>query len=201
MAAVDRFRDKWESISPRERRLVVLLGAAAVIVAVLYVALAIKDRLDALEAKNHAARSALHKLTAYRATARTPAAAGDPVAAITAEQVPLESYIYKASEQAKVPVQTVTPRTPTPRGKYMVHAVQIDVDELSLVQVKDFLQLLETESRIVQVTSLKLNRNFRDQEKLKLSAEISSYSRPAETAGSGSGSGSAKGSAKGSGGG
>ena len=59
MAAVDSLRDKWESISPRERRLVALLGASAIIVLVLYVALAIKDRLDALDAKNETARSAL----------------------------------------------------------------------------------------------------------------------------------------------
>jgi type II secretory pathway component PulM len=198
MAAFDSFRDKWESISPRERRLVVLLGVSAVVVLVLYVALGIKDKLDALETKNASARLALQKLTAYKAAAKPVAGGSDPAAAITTEPVKLESYIYKAGETASVVVPGVNPRTPEKRGKYVVHAAQVDIRDLTLVQVKDFLQALEGESRVVMVTSLRLNRNFRDGEKMDLSAEISTYSMMAENgAGSGSGSGSDTGSAKG----
>jgi hypothetical protein len=202
MAAVDSLRDKWESISPRERRLVVLLGVSAIVVAVLYIALAIKDRLDALEVKNTSARSALHKLTAYRATARTITVAGDPSAGITAEAVKLDTYIYNAGKTAKVVVPGVNPRTPIAKGKYTVYSASVDIRDLSLVQVKDFLQALETDSRVVVTTSLRLTRNFRDQEKMDLSAEISTYAKGAEpAAGSGSGSGSGSGTGKGTGGG
>jgi len=201
MAAVDSLRDKWESISPRERRLVVLLGVSTVVVLVLYVALAIRDRLDALEAKNAQSRKALHNLTTYKATARTSSAANDPSAFITSEAVKLESYIYKAGETAKVTVPGVNPRTPATRGKYTVHGAQVEIRDLTLQQVKDFLQALETDSRVVVVTNLRLTRNFRDTEKMDLSAEISTYSKAAETAEpTGSGSGSGTGSAKSGGG-
>ena len=196
MAAVDSLRDKWESISPRERRLVVLLGISTVVVLVLYVALAIKDRLDALEAKNQQARNALHKLTAYKAAARTTRGADDPTAAITGEPVKLESYIYKAGGTANITVPGVNPRSPATRGKFVVNSAQVDIRDLTLVQVKDFLQALESDSRVVMVTSLRLTRNFRDQEKMDLSAEISTYSRAAEAPAAGSGSGSGTGSAK-----
>jgi hypothetical protein len=201
MAAVDNLRDKWESISARERTLVVLLGASAVVVLVLFVALRIRDRLNVLETRNAQARSALHKLTSYRATARTTAGLGDPTAAIGPEPIKLDSYILNAGTTAKVVVPEVTPRTPTPRGKYLVHSDMVSLRDLSLTQVKDFLQALESDSRVVMVTSLQIKRNFRDQEKMDLSAEISTWSRPPETAGAASGSGSGSGSAKGSGGG
>lgn len=197
MAAVDRLRDKWESISPRERRLVVLLGVSAVVVLVLYVALAIKDRLDALEHKNAQARTALQKLTAYKAAAKPTAGGVDPSTFITSEPVKLESYIFKAGETASVTVPGVNPRSPRTSGEYTVHAAQIDIRDLTLQQVKDFLQAIEGESRVVAVTSLRLTRNFRDQEKMDLSAEISTYSKAAATpaepaAGAGTGTGAPK---------
>lgn len=198
MAAVDRLRDKWESISPRERRMVLLLAGSAVVVLVLYVALAIKDRLDALEAKNERARTALHKLTAYKAAAKPTVGATDPSTFITSEVVKLESYIYKAGEAAKVVVPGVNPRTPTSRGKFMVHAASIEIRDLTITQVKDFLQALETDSPVVVVTSLSIKRNFRDAEKMDLSAEVATYSKIAETPAAGSGSGSGSGSGAGS---
>ena len=197
MAAFDRIRDKWESISPRERRMVVLLGVSTVVVLVLYVALAIDDGLDALEAKNAQARTALRKLTAYRAAAKAPVG-NDPTAAIPAEAIKLESYIYKAGSTAQITIPGVNPRTPVPRGKYMVHAASVEIRDLNITQVKDFLQAIETDSPVVVVTSLSIKRNFRDQEKMDLSAEISTYSRIAEAGGAGSGSGSGSGSGAGS---
>jgi len=196
MAALDKLRDKWESISPRERVMVVLLGASTVVVLVLYVALAIHDRLDALEAKNAEARKALQRLTAYRAAPKA-AVGNDPTALIPAEPVKLESYIYKAGSTAQVTVPGVTPRTPVSRDGYTVHAASIEIRDLTITQVKDFLQALETDSPVVVVTSLTIRRNFRDQEKMDLSAEISTYSKAAAAAeGAGSGSGSGSGSAK-----
>lgn len=197
MAAFDKVRDKWESITPRERTMVVLLGVSFVVVMVLYVALSIKDGLDRLEVKNEQARTALRRLTAYRATART-VGGSDPTALIPAEAIKLESYIYKAGETAKVSIPGVNPRTPTTRGKFMVHAASIEMRDLTITQVKDFLQALETDSPVVVVTALTIKRNFRDQEKMDLSAEVSTYSKVAETPAAGSGSGSGAGSGSGS---
>ncbi|MBP8807961.1 MAG: type II secretion system protein M [Kofleriaceae bacterium] len=195
MAAFDRVRDKWESISPRERRMVVLLGVSFVVIMVLYVALAIKDELDALEAKNTKARTALHKLTAYRASAK-PSPANDPTVFIGAEPVKLESYIFEAGGTAKITIPGVTPRSPITRGRFTVHAAVVDVRDLTLAQVTEFLAALEGNSRAVAVTSLTIKRNFRDPEKMDLSVEVSAYSRAAEATGDGAGSGSGSGSAQ-----
>jgi hypothetical protein len=194
----DKLRDKWESISPRERVMVVVAAVATINVLILYFALAIKDKLDALEAKNERARVALRKLTAYKASAKAPSGA-NPLDVIPKEPVKLESYIYKAGGTASVTIPGVNPRTPVTKGDFQVHSATIDLREVTLTQVKDLLHALETDNRAVMVTSLRLTRSFRGgEEKMDLAAEISTYSRISKTpaAGAGSGSGSGSGSAK-----
>jgi len=181
MAALDKLRDKWESITPRERRLVVLLGVSFVVVMVLYVALEISDGLDALEHKNARARKALLNLAHYRARTVT-STPDDPTKLIGAQAVKLESYIYRAGEKAEVTVPGVNTRSPTPRGKFTAHAATVEIRDLTLTQITAFLEALESESRVVVVSSLQIRRNFRDKEKLDLNIEVVTWSKAAQPA-------------------
>lgn len=199
MAALDQLRDKWEAISPRERRMVVLLGVSTVLVLIIYVALQIRDGLTALEAKNARARKALAALTAYKAQAQNTAAPDDPSKLITTQALKLESYIYRAGEKAQVTVPGVNTRTPSPKGSFVAHAATVEIREATLTQIKDFLEAIESESKVVVVSALQIRRNFRDKEKLDLNIEVVTWAKVAaegEGAGSGSGSGSAAGSAR-----
>jgi len=201
MAAIDTLRDKWEGITPRERRMVVLLGVSFVLVMIIYVSLQIRDGLSALEAKNAKARKALATLTAFKAQAHGNSAPDDPAKLIGPEAVKLETYIYKAGTDAKVTVPGVNTRTPSPKGSFTAHAATVEVRELTLAQVKDFLEAIETESKVVMSSSLQLRRNFRDKEKLDLNLEVVTWSKVTENAeGDGKGSGSGSGSAKAGGG-
>lgn len=195
MAALDSLRLKWESITPRERRMVVLLGVSAVVVAVLYVALDIRDGMVALEKKNAKSRQALASLTTLKAR---PIAANADAPAIPTEAVRLESYLYTAATKAGVTLGGVTPRGNSTRGSYTVHGAAVELRDLTLQQATDFLEAIENDSRVVVVTGLQVRRNFRDKAKIELSVDVSTYSKAAddEAAGSGSGSGSGKGSAK-----
>lgn len=195
MAALDSLRLKWESITPRERRMVVLLGVSAVVVAVLYVALDIRDGMVALEKKNAKSRQALASLTTLKAR---PIAANADAPAIPTEAVRLESYLYTAATKAGVTLGGVTPRGNSTRGSYTVHGAAVELRDLTLQQATDFLEAIENDSRVVVVTGLQVRRNFRDKAKVELSVDVSTYSKAAddEAAGSGSGSGSGKGSAK-----
>jgi hypothetical protein len=198
MAALDQVRDKWESITPRERRMVVVLGVSFVFIMIIYVALEIRDGLASLEAKNQKARRALAALTAYKAQAQSATPADDPVKLIGATEVKLETYIYAAGEKAKVTVPEVKTRSPNPKGAYTAHAAGLELREISLTQAKDFLEAIESDSKVVKVSALQLRRNFRDKEKLDLSVEVVTWSKPdaekkdGEGGGSGSGSGTAK---------
>ena len=195
MAAVDSLRAKWESITPRERRMVVLLGVSAVVVAVLYVALDIRDGMVALEKKNAKSRQALASLTTLKAR---PIAANADAPAIPTEAVRLESYLYTAATKAGVTLGGVTPRGNSTRGSYTVHGAAVELRDLTLQQATDFLEAIENDSRVVVVTGLQVRRNFRDKAKVELSVDVSTYSKAAEDEAAGSGSGSGSGSGKGS---
>ncbi len=198
MATLDNLRDKWESISPRERRLVVLLGVSFVLVMVIYVSLQIRDGMQAIETRNANAQKALNNLTSFKAKAKS-VNADDPAKLIGPEAVKLESYIFTAGNKAEITVPGVNARSPSPKGAFTVHAATVEVRELSLTQIKNFLEAIESENKTVIVSSLQIRRNFRDKEKLDLNLEVVTWSKPVPEGGGdgkGSGSGSASGSAK-----
>jgi type II secretory pathway component PulM len=200
MAAFDKLRDKWQAISPREQRMVVLLGVSTVLVLIIYVSLQIQDGLNRLEAKNAKARKALATLTAYKAQARA-VTADDPAKLIGAEAVKLETYIFEAAGKANVTVPGVNGRGPSPKGAFIAHAATVEVRELSIAQIKDFLEAIESGNKIVQVSSLQIRRNFRDKEKLDLNIEVVTWSKAAAEGGDDkdSGAGASTGTAKGGG--
>jgi hypothetical protein len=178
MAALDSLRNKWESITPRERRMVVLLGASVVVVLVLYVALAIRDGMVALEKKNARARKALAQLTTLKAQ---PVAAGGQ-ADVPAEAVPLVSYLFTAAGKASVTLGAVPTKDPQTRGSYTVHGAGLELRDLTLQQAMEFLEAIENDSRAVVVTGLQLRRNFRDKAKIEMSIDVSAYSKSAPAA-------------------
>lgn len=192
MAALDKLRDKWESITPRERRMVLVLGVSFVLVMIVYVALQIRDGLGVIEAKNQRARLALANLTAFKAQAKNTGPADDPVKLITVSAVKLESYLYRAGEKAQVTVPGVNTRSPVTKGNFIAHAANLEVRELSLSQIKGFLEAIETESKVVMVSSLQIRRNFRDKEKLDLNIEVVTWSKVADAAAAGAEGGTGK---------
>jgi type II secretory pathway component PulM len=203
MAALDKLRDKWQSISPREQRMVVLLGVSTVLILIIYVSLQIREGLVALEAKNARSRRALKALTEYKAQAHA-VTADDPSKLIGPEPIKLETYLYRAAEKAQVTVPGVNARgAGTAKGSFTPHSATVEIRELSITQIKDFLEAIETESKIVVVSSLQIRRNFRDKEKLDLNIEVTTWSKAAaaegEGEGKGKGSGSSSGTAKGGG--
>jgi hypothetical protein len=201
MAAFDKLRDKWQSITPREQRMVVLLAVSTVVVLVIVAALQIRDGLTALEAKNAKSRRALKALTEYKAQAHA-VTGDDPSKLIGPEPIKLETYLYRAAEKAQVTLTGVNARgAGTAKGSFTPHSATVEIRELTITQIKDFLEAIETESKIVVVSSLQIRRNFRDKEKLDLNIEVTTWSKVAAAEGEadGNGSGSSSGTAKGGG--
>jgi Type II secretion system (T2SS), protein M len=190
----DRARDFWDRISSRERNLVALLVIATPIVLAVWLGSAIHDGLDAMEHRNDRTRKALVAVEDMRAKGETKPLVDDSVAAMPTEPLSLQTYITNAAKKAKFDVKSITPRTPQAKAGFVTTTASLDIDKLDIQQVKDFLNALETDSKVVAVTKLELARDFRDKDKLRVDVEVSTYSREAPKGGSGD-SGSA-GSAK-----
>jgi type II secretory pathway component PulM len=177
-AFIDTVRDRWEGISPRERKMVVLLGVSFVVIVVLYLALSIRDGLIALETRNARMRRALVVLTDLKARGEVQSA-DDPAAAIGAEPVKLESYLTRAAEKVGLTIPQYNPRPVVTKNGFVTHAGQVELRDLTVAQVKALLEAIETDSKVVVVTSIALSRNFRDKEKLDLKLEVATYATAA----------------------
>jgi len=189
---VDQLRDRWEGITPRERKLVLLLGATFVVCIVLWLGYSIRDGLDSISKRNGKMRQALVVLQDMRVHGRQKPAGEDLTSRIPTDPVKLETYLGKAADSVSLRVPSFNPRTPVVKNGYTTYTMQIELRDLDINQAKDLLQAIESGNPMVMVTSLDVNRNFRDKEKLDLKLEISTYAKTPDKgeAAPGSGSGS-----------
>jgi hypothetical protein len=177
MSATDRARDFWDRISPRERKLVLLLGIAAPITLAVFLGLQIKDGLDSIETRNARMRRALVVLTDLRA--RGPLQpTDDVVATMGVEPISLDTYLRNAATKAGFAIKgAIRPRTDVTRNGFLTKSVSIALDDLELDKVKAFLQEVETASKVVVVTNLDIKRDFKDRKLVDAKLDVSTYAK------------------------
>lgn len=176
MTLSERAREFWDRISPRERRLVVIAAIAAPITIALWLGLSIHDGLVAKEQQIAKMRKALVVLADLEA--RGPARPTDNVVAtMGVEPISLDTYLTNAAQKAGFQLRGTTPRTPVTRNGFVTNSVSLQVSDLSIDQLRRFLQEIETASKVVLVTRLEVRRDFKDKEKLDATLEVSTYSK------------------------
>jgi type II secretory pathway component PulM len=192
-STMDKVREKWESITPRERNLVMLLGAAAVVVLLAWLGLSIRDGLARIEKRNAETEHALNVLLDYRAAGGGTKKASGPAVTIGDEPVSLRTYLDGIAADTGVTIPRYDKRNDVTKEPYVITSTKIALEDVPLAQLKDFLEKVESKNRLVVVTELHIKRDFRDKEKLDADMVISTYSKvkPAAGTGSGNGSGSA----------
>jgi hypothetical protein len=188
-AITDKARDFWDRISPRERNLVVLLGVAAPVILALWLGSAIHDGLGAMDHANNRARKALAAVESMRAKGESKPASDDALAAMTTDSLSLPTYITNAAKQAKFDIKgAITPHGSQTKGDFVTNSASLQVEKLDIEEAKDFLHALETDSKVVAITKLDIDRDFRDKDKLRMDVEVSAYSKVPKASGSDAGS-------------
>ena len=188
-AITDKASDFWARISPRERRLVVIALVAVPLTIAIWLGLAIHDGLDAMNARTQKTRKALDALSDMRARGQTHEQVDDVVATMGTEPLSLDTYLSNAAKKAKFELKsTITPRQPVSRNGFVTNTSTLSIENLTIDQLRDFLQEIESGSKVVAVTHLDMRRDFRDKDKIDVNLEVSTYSkeRPASAQGSGS---------------
>jgi type II secretory pathway component PulM len=178
MSAIsEKARDFWDRISPRERRLVALLGIAAPITLAIWLGLSIRDGLIDMEARNARARKALTVLADLRARGETHQKVDDAVAQMGTEPLSLPTYLDNAAKKANFTLKSTTPHPAVTRNGFVTNSVSATLDDLSIEQLKAFLTEVEAGSKVVAITHLDLRRDFRNKDKLDITIEVSTYSK------------------------
>jgi type II secretory pathway component PulM len=186
-AITDKASDFWARISPRERRLVVIAMVAVPITIAIWLGLAIHDGLDAMGTRTQKTRKALDALSDMRARGQTHEQVDDVVATMGTEPLSLDTYLSNAAKKAKFELKsTITPRQPVARNGFVTNTSTLTLDNLTIEQLRDFLQEVESGSKVVAVTHLDMRRDFRDKDKIDVNLEVSTYSKekPAQPEGS-----------------
>jgi type II secretory pathway component PulM len=171
--ALEGLRDRWERMAPRERKLVLLLGATFVVCVIGWIGFTISDGLGAIEARNAEARSALLALEQH--AARAPAAGVEAPVEIPAQPAELSTYVDEIVREIKAQSPAYPSPKKTERGKYTESTMRVTLRDLSIHQVKDLLEKIESKSRLVVVRELKVKRNFQDREKLDVDLAIATF--------------------------
>jgi len=195
MAFADQARDFWDRISPRERRLVILLGVAAPITIAIWLGLSIRDGLVDMESRNNTTRKALTVLADLRARGESHGPkVDDAVAMMGTDPLDLAAYLDNAAKKAQFTLKATTPHPQVTRNGFVTSSVSCSLDDLTIEQLKTFLMEVEMGSKVVAVTHIDLRKDFRSKEKLDVNLEVSTYSKeaPAKPEGGEGSSGSAK---------
>ena len=192
MSAVsDKARDFWDRISPRERRLVLLLAIAAPVCIAIWLGLSIRDGLVNMEARNERTRKALRVLDGMRADGTPAQKSDDVVSMMGTEALSLPTYLDTAAKSSGFTLKSTSQARTLSRNGFVTTSVTVSLEDLSIDQLKTFLSTVETNSKVVIVTHIDLRRDFRDKAKLDVNLEVSTYSKEKPTTGEGSGAGSA----------
>ncbi|HEY4179801.1 MAG TPA: hypothetical protein VGM90_23325 [Kofleriaceae bacterium] len=190
----DRARNFWDRISPRERRMVVVLGACTPLILAIWLGLNIHDGLVAKEANNDQMRKAIVVLADLKVRGVDSTPGDDVVATMGTEPLRLNTYLDDAAKKAGFTLKGTQTRTPVTRNGFVTTSVGITVSDLTIDELGKFLQEIETASKVVLVTRIDLRRDFKDQEKIDATLEVTTYSREPKKDGESTGSGSASGS-------
>jgi hypothetical protein len=192
-SAIDNLRERWDRITPRERLMVMALGGTALFLIFWWVGTTIIDGLDTIEKKNATSRKALKALHEHRLLKAQGMASDRPKIPIGKTPVELESYLERIAKDVGIEIPGYSPRPEAQVGDYTEVATRFDVRGLTIVEVKDLLERIETgqQGRVV-ISDLRIKRQFREQEKLDVELVVATYyNKQAEDDEEGEGTGEA----------
>jgi type II secretory pathway component PulM len=168
-------RERWDALSERERRLVLVLGITLAAVIVIWIGLRIDSGLSAIEQRNADTRRALAALQNYRMSESKQT--DEPALTLSDKPVRLETYLSGIADEVGVKIPAFNPQAPTTRDDFTETSTKIEIRDLSINDLTQFLEKVETRSPTVVVKQLNVQRHFRDKEKLTVNMVVSSFAK------------------------
>lgn len=179
-ASMERLRDRWEQVSPREQRLILALGITFVVVVLFVLGRGITGGLDALNEKNQKARATLRVLHDYRQNMGSSAGETQEVK-LPDEPVKLQSYLEGIAGEVGITIPGFNPQADATKEGVLTASTRFQIRGISLQQLTDFLEKVESKSPHVVVQSLDIKRDFRDKQKLDVDLHVTTYANAKKT--------------------
>lgn len=194
-SALDRAKEWWETKAPRERKLVLALGATLVICTVGWVAMTIRGGLTTIDKKNEQSREALAAIDMQRILKQSQGA-GQPVVTIPDTPVALDTYLDGIITETGLKSPTYPAPKETQKGSTVELTIHVALPDLTIYQLKDLLEKIETQNPVVVVTELHVKKNFGNKENVDVDFTAATYYKKAAGDGKGTTGGGSGGSNK-----
>ena len=172
--SIERLRDRWEQISPREQRMILALGITFLLVVLVLLGRGISGGLAELEEKNQKTRTALRVLQDYRQNAGASREEAREVK-LPDEPVKLQSYLESIASEVGITIPAFNPQAGATRDGVVTAATRFHLRGISLDQLTSFLEKVESKLPYVVVESLDIKRDFRDNARLEAELLVTTY--------------------------
>jgi Tfp pilus assembly protein PilO len=177
--AFEQLRGRWESMAPREKRLVLALAVTFVVCVLGFVWIQVASSLSRMEAQNATAREALRLIAEHQddilEKRNSP---DDPERQIPDTAQPLSTYLEGLAAQAgNMSIPDSNPRPAVVKGKYRELSIDISLHGVSLDQLTKFLRLVETSAPGVVTQRIKVHPFISAHDKLDVELTIAAYEK------------------------
>jgi len=173
-SALDRAKEWWESKAPRERKLVLALATTLVVCTVIWVAMSIRGGLSTIDKKNDQSREALAAIDMQRILKQSQGA-GQPVVTIPDSPVALDTYLDGIITDVGLKSPTYPAPKETQKGNTVELTIHVALQDLTIFQLKDLLEKVETNNPVVVVTELHVKKNFGNKENVDVDFTAATY--------------------------
>ena len=159
---------EWDRMAARERRSILALGIAVIVVAIALVAYLVFSSISDLEESNADVREAIAAITKHRDSfLEAKARAQAQEARLGNEPPQLVADIEAAAREETVQIAESNERPPTTVSKrWIEHDVDLKIRGVDLPSLTKFLKRVETGPRPVFFSAMLLKRRFSESDKL-----------------------------------
>lgn len=176
MAFFDDLKNRWQRLAPRERRFFQALGLTAVLCVFGFVGLQISDGLHALETRNAEVREALQTIVKQRDAYEQSRTSG-ALAQIGDQAPPLATYLDQIAQETGFSIVESSERPPAPKGQFQERSIDLKLRGVTIQQLADFLQKVETRSQTIVTQRIFVSTYFGQHEKLDVELTVATYER------------------------
>jgi general secretion pathway protein M len=168
-----------DRLSPRERRLVTVLGGFVLASLVLAVPVGLESVVHARESDNHELAAALVAVQEARTLVRERQDRKESIVRRYAKKAPpLAGFIEQAAQHDKLEVTDSVDRPEVPHGKkYVERGSTVHLKKAGLLPIAKFLEALEKSGHPLEVSRLTLRKRLGETDSYDVEVGVSAYDR------------------------
>jgi type II secretory pathway component PulM len=177
MNRISDLKRSWDRLAVRERRMVIGLAVALVLVVVFLFGFIIQSGIEELEENNAAIRKALVDLEQHKDAFVAQRQRQATIDSRIRGGLELNGFLETKASAAGVSIAESGEIQPVQGDRYVQRGMEIKLRKVSIEQLAKFMKEIETSEHLVQITSLSINTRWNQHQDLDVEMTVSTYER------------------------